>query len=152
MGHIDRELRRQRTKFDELEAQSAAHGDKNDCTVKALAVLGEIPYATARGMMAELGRKKGKGASTYNVLRALGALGKKSKKVPAEHFIGRYPTAHRILKHVTSHHMDRFADVWQDGQSYLCATNTHVFAVEDGVNHDWTRGRAFRVVDIYRVG
>lgn len=151
MGQIDKELRRQRTKFDELDAQSDAYGDSNDCTVKALAIAGDTPYATARQMLADRGRKKGKGTNTLNVLSSLRELGKTTRVVGVSHFIDRYPKAHRILKNVTSHHMDRFNDVWADGHTYLCVTNSHMFVVVDGTNHDWTRGRVLRVLHIYRV-
>lgn len=151
MGHVNRELSRQRTKFDELQAQAQEYGDSNDCTVKALAIAGDIPYATARQMLADRGRQKGKGTNTRNVLSSLRELGKTTRLVRSSHFIDRYPKAHRILQHVTSHHMDRFNNVWADGHTYLCVTNSHVFTVVDGTNHDWTRGRVLRVLQIYRV-
>jgi hypothetical protein len=102
-------------------------------------------------MLAQRGRKNGKGAYTHDIVNSLKAMGKTVKMVDPRSFIDCYPKAHRVLKSVTSHHMDRFNKVWSNGKTYLCFTTNHVFAVVDGVNHDWTRGRAMQVVLIYEI-
>ena len=65
--------------------------------------------------------------------------------------IARYPGAHKALRNVTTHHPERFSDVWRDGKTYLMYTRGHVLAIVNGVNHDWTRGRAKRCKALYEV-
>lgn len=137
--------------FNQIHQESQQIGERNDCAVKALALLAKIPYAEAHALLAAKGRKNGDGTYTHWIVSALRELGHTVSWRHSDQFIAQYPKAHKVLKGVTSHHMDRFNKVWANGKSYLCLTQNHVFAVIDGVNHDWTRGRALRVVEIYEV-
>ena len=56
-----------------------------------------------------------------------------------------------MLKGVTTHHMDRFNKVWADGNTYMVRIEGHILTVVNGVSHDWTRGRAKRVTNIWKI-
>lgn len=136
-----------------MRSASNAFDERNDCTVVASAIACGVTYAEAHKALEKFGRKKGKGVSIMKMVTAIKEeLGFFVKLVPASEFISRYPKGHRdVLKHVTTHHPERFNDVWADGNTYIFFTTDHVAAVVNGVNHDWTKGRAKRVQAIFRV-
>lgn len=129
--------------------------ENNDCTVKALAFVMNIQYAEAHAMLAQRGRIPGHGLRNACVVfrELLEASGYQMIRIHPEQMIDKYPAAHQILKGVTTHHPERFNKVWRDGNNYLLMTkgNLHVAAVVNGTTHDWTKGRAIRVVDIYKI-
>lgn len=137
--------------FNSLCNETAARNEKNDCSVKAVALVCGVSYDVAHAKMAELGRKSGRGASTTSIELAVIALGKKVEPVNPKHVIKQYPGVHKNLQNVTTHHPARFPDVWKDGKTYLAYIRGHVLAIVDGVVHDWTVGRAKRVYRIREV-
>ena len=137
--------------FSLLQRTSDAMGETNDCAVKAVATVTNSPYAVAHAALKAEGRQDRKGSYRWEQEKALAKLGFKTKRIMQSDFISRYPGNHKNLKSVTTHHMDRFNKVWADGKTYLIYTKRHVGAVINGVNHDWTKGSARRVVDILEV-
>lgn len=137
----------------ELETASDEFGERNDCTVKALALACDIPYEQAHAEMAATGRKNGRGHYYFSLNKAIQAHGKTLVKIDPEEFIAKYPKPHFNLKSVTTHHPDRFKKVWKDGNTYLFYTTrmAHVCVIKDGEMIDWTKGRAMRCDSIYRV-
>ena len=125
--------------------------ESNDCSVKALAIGLNVDYMIAHEALRLQGRKNREGAMSFDILVAARKLGFDLHHVDPQEFIAKYPGGHKNLKNVTTHHMDRFNKVWADGERYLVLTPRHVLAVVDGVNHDWTKGKAHRVVSIYRI-
>ena len=128
--------------------------DKNDCVVIALALAAKITYDEAREICAHYGRKEGKGVNRIEWQAffkvELRERGIKMRRVDPKTFIARYPKPHcNALKSVTTHHPDRFHDAWKDGQRYLFISKGHVCYVEDGLVHDWSRGRALRCHEIF---
>jgi hypothetical protein len=135
-----------------LRTSSNAFGEWNDCTVVATAAACGVTYAEAHAALASFGREKGRGLTTKAMLNAIKSLGKSVEFIPSKKFISLYPKGHRdVLKHVTTHHPERFNDVWADGKSYLIFTIDHVAAIVNGVNHDWTKSSAKRAREIYLV-
>jgi len=133
-------------------AQRNALNERNDCAVRAVAALTETPYEQVHAMMAQVGRKHRRGTHRWTIWSTLRALGFETERCMSTDFIRRYPGSHATaLRSVTTHHPDRFPAVWKDGQRYLMFTSGHVVAIVDGVNHDWTRGKAHRAQEIYRV-
>lgn len=126
--------------------------ERGDCAVRAIAALTETPYERVHAMMAAQGRKHGKGTPWDIIWSTLTALGyKRIQREPLD-FVHRYPGSHAsALRSVTTHHPDRFPAVWQDGKRYLMATPRHVLAIINGVNHDWTRGKACRAKAIWEI-
>jgi hypothetical protein len=151
MARISNDSRTIDPRYTKIREASAAMGENNDCSVVAIAAACGIPYEKAHAAMAARGRKNGKGAYSPDVEAAVGDLGFETKHIDPQSFINKYPGVHKGLKSVTTHHMDRFKQVWDDGNSYLLFTARHVGAVVDGVNVDWTKGRAKRVVELIQV-
>jgi len=139
------------TDFKLMQNEANLCGETNDCSVKAIALAAGVSYNVARDEMAKQGRKPRAGARTHQITSALKALGKQAATVHPANFIKQYPGAHKNLRNVTTHHPQRFNKVWADGKTYLLYTPTHVLAVVNGVNHDWTVGRAKRVTYICEV-
>lgn len=138
-------------KFNSLASGRAALDEANDCSVNAVAIACDVDYVVANVALEWAGRKHRKGSYRWEQEAAINKLGFKTSKVDWRKFVSKYPGRHKNLKSVTSHHMDRFNKVWADGNTYLVYTDGHVFAVVNGVNHDWTKGRAFRVNEIMLV-
>lgn len=126
-----------------------AVGEQRDCTVRALSAACDVSYETARDLLAQLGRRPGKGSN--QMLTAVARLGYTTSYVSQSHFTSRYPGNHKNKRFVTTHHPDRFPKVWGDGETYLFMTRGHVLCVRNGINHDWTRGTSHKVLAIYRV-
>ena len=138
-------------KYTEARQGSALHNETNDCAVVALALVASVPYSVAHNALKDAGRKDRKGTFRSEQFAALKALGFDGEIIPSEDFISRYPGNHKNLKSVTTHHMDRFNKVWEDGKNYLIFTERHVGAVIDGVNHDWTKNKSRRVWSIVEI-
>jgi hypothetical protein len=137
--------------FNNLMDVSHTFNEVNDCSVKAVAVVLGVDYATAHDICKKAGRVEQKGMACYQIEKALENEGKKLTVVSPAEFIKQYPGKHVNLKSVTTHHPDRFREIWADGKIYLIFTNNHVAAIVDGVNHDWSRGKAHRVIRIVEV-
>lgn len=151
MARIDRSSI-DRSAYHALRANAeASKNERNDCTVVAVAAACEVPYDVAHAAMAAEGRKPRRGALWCRTHSAIRALGFELAQCHAIEFISKYPKAHQVLRSVTTHHPDRFKQVWADGNTYLVHVTGHVLTVKNGVNMDWSRGRALRAIAIYRV-
>lgn len=137
--------------FNSLCNETVARNEKNDCSVKAVALVCGVSYDVAHAEMAKQGRKNGRGAQTTAIELACIALGKRIEPINPKHKIAAYPGVHKNLQNVTTHHPARFPDVWKDGKTYLAYIRGHVLAIVDGQVHDWTLGRAKRVYRIREV-
>lgn len=135
----------------EMKESAREMNETNDCSVRAIAVVCDLEYKEAVALCEKHGRKARRGMLDYQIFNALKEVGKTYKRIPSEHFIGQYPGAHVNLSNVTTHHPERFPKVWKDGKKYLLLTRGHILAVVDGVNHDWTKGKAVRVTSIYEI-
>lgn len=134
-----------------IRDQSAAFGEKNDCTVRAISLAAGISYAEAHALLAAEGRKQGHGVHFKSMfIPMLARLGFHAQRVNLHEIIATYPGVHSGLKNVTTHHPARFAKVWPKG-TFIMFTARHVLAIKDGVNHDWTKGRAIRCESLWRI-
>ena len=126
--------------------------ERGDCAVRAVAALTDTSYEVVHAIMARRGRKHGEGTGWAIIWATIEELGFTIAVRNPTSFIQRYPGSHAAaLKSVTTHHPDRFPDVWKDGKRYMISTRAHVLAVVNGVNHDWTRGKAKRAIKIYEI-
>jgi hypothetical protein len=133
-------------------AQGRDMGERNDCAVRAVAAATGRAYDEVHAMFKAEGRRDAKRTLTSITWKVLTQLGFRVESRYAIDFIAKYPGNHRYaLKSVTTHHPDRFKNVWADGKTYLMFTPGHVLAIVNGVNHDWTRGRALRATAICEV-
>jgi hypothetical protein len=134
------------------ETGVTAANEHNDCTVVAVAAACQVTYDVAHAALLKEGRKPRRGAVRSVTHRAIRALGFELERIDVvERFIKHYPKAHQILRSVTTHHPDRFKSVWTDGETYLMHVRQHVLTIRNGVNMDWSRGRALRARMVYRI-
>jgi len=91
--------------------------DANNCTVIALAIAAEIPYALADSIAAQAGRKRRRGVSMTKVALTAQKLG----------IVCRYKTHQGSIK--------TFLKRKLKGR-YICYIRRHVFAVINGTIHD----------------
>lgn len=138
--------------FSQLNAKTWEHGENNDCSVKAVAIVCGVSYDAAKTALAARGRKDGKGAYTQDILAVCRTeFGKETTLVDMKKVVATYPSPHcNVLKGITTHHPRRFNKVWPKG-NYLMFVTRHVAAVVDGVTHDWTVNKAMKVVALYEV-
>lgn len=141
------------SRFVALQQVSRSLGENNDCTVKAIAATTGLQYGVVHAQLQHHGRKSGRGAHLHIMDAALRSLGFKKERVAPSQFINQYPKSHQILKSVTTHHADRFNSVWADGNNYILFTSSyrHAVGIVNGTNVDWTRGRAQRIVEIWKI-
>lgn len=139
------------TRFSELQSESDSHGETNDCAVKAVSALTDIPYTHVHTHFVNFGRKPLAGTHPAVTAKVLAYLGFKMVLVDPKAFIQRYPGIHKNCKSITTYHMRRFPAAWADGQRYLLCSDHHVSAVVNGVCIDWAARRAKRVFAVYRV-
>jgi ABC-type bacteriocin/lantibiotic exporter with double-glycine peptidase domain len=110
--------------FKDCEAVSDRFRESGDCTVKALAIAGQMPYKKAHAHLAEHGRKPRKGM-TLNPLKEA------------------YEKAGLVLKQVMTgaRTINQFEQRADKTKVYLVLTRGHIVAVRHGVVQDWTKGR-----------
>lgn len=139
--------------YRDLDRQRRSINDKNDCAVKAVCLATGAPYIDVHTLMAKLGRKAQRGTRWHITTKALQHFGYELvERCLLTNFIQRYPSPHcHVLRSVTTHHPERFRKVWADGRTYMLDCRSHVLTVINGVNHDWTKGRANRVRRVFEV-
>lgn len=111
-------------------------GERNDCAVRAIAVVADVPYEKAHAALAAAGRKprhRTKNTVTNAALRALGF----TMIDVSDQFKGR-----------TVRTLERELPV---GKRYLIRTNGHILGARWGECHDFTRGGRYRVKHIFQV-
>ncbi len=148
MGRIAATAKADKGKFWELHSEASELKERNDCTVKAIAIATGCTYKQAHKAMADAGRKNGKGAYVSQQRVALAALGFKMERIDLKsEVVSKYPSPHFNLQGATTHHAVRFAKVWASLPPMMMYTQgfSHVAAFRDGKVHDWTAGRAFRI-------
>jgi hypothetical protein len=126
-------------------------GERDDCTVKAVSILTDVPYETVHAMFEKLGRKKGKGTRRSITLSIIKNLGYNLKMVMPYEMIKKYPGRAKEHKSVTTHQVLRYKEAWADGNKYLLCCRSHVAAVVDGEIHDWSQNKKMRVYVIYKL-
>jgi len=144
-------LRNQTEVFLDVVEESKNFGEYNDCTVKSIAITTGVAYNKVHAALKKVGRKDRKGATICQMQSACLDLGFMMKVVATKRFKDNYPAAGRKLKNITTNHPERFNKAWKDGNNYILSCRSHVAPVVDGVNHDWTLGRKYRVNMVYEV-
>ena len=141
--------------YADAKAVADSMGERRDCAVKAVSLVCQVPYSVSHTLLADLGRKPRRGTDRQITLKAIDKLGfalnKLSFYTQYERFISKYAEPHKDVKSLTPGQVCRFPKAWQDGNTYLAFTNSHVFAIINGKVQDWTEGRAHRIKQIYVV-
>lgn len=110
--------------FKSCEAVSDRFGESGDCTVKALAIAGQMPYKKAHAHLKSYGRMKHKGMSLGGVQIAYKGAGLELTPVDTE-----------------AKTINQFEQMADKTKVYLVLTRGHIVAVRHGVVQDWTKGR-----------
>lgn len=137
--------------YQDAVAIAAVAGERNDCTVKAVALVTGASYEKAREVLKALGRRDRKGTTSSVFMAAVRVLGKDFRRVESREITSTYPSPHDTLQHVTSHHPRRFNKVWDKSKTYIMASSTHAFAVVGGETKDWSVNRSLRATAIYEI-
>lgn len=127
--------------FADLERVAAEYGEKNDCTVKAIAAACEVSYGKAHRTLAKLGRQRGRGASLMMIHRAVEAV------------IGTTSDYHQTYKgSAVGLTLNRFRKAHPTGNYIICSRG-HAMAVVNGELIDWTADTAGRrkVTNVWRI-
>jgi hypothetical protein len=154
MPKIKREHKIRTQKYNELYWSGVKMGDKNDCAVRAIAVVTGLSYAEAHAACAAVGRKPGRGMMDDQIVKCLNSLGFDVIEIDPMAILAHYPPPHNHMRSITSHQPERFKEVWKSlyGQSNLLLFKWgHVGAYSDGVVHDWMRGTRCRMRRILQV-
>lgn len=114
---------------------SAAFGETNDCTVKAVAIVTNNDYSEAHQALAALGRKHGNGAYFSQWNGACEALGY---------------SLHREAT-ITARTVRTVVEQLEADKVYIIQSTAHVSAVVNGEVLDWAEGRLKRVKAVYQV-
>lgn len=134
--------------------------ERNDCTVKALAIATGKTYEQAHGALALRGRNFRKGTTMTTVFLALSDLGFTKKEIFCRFFSERDhafpPDKEKAAKYRRSR--------WAKGKTmksinphlpqrgvYLIETSSHLLCVRAGEVHDWTHNRQHRIVKVHHI-
>lgn len=148
--------------FRKMEARSNLWRERNDCTVKALAIATGKTYEQAHGAMALRGRNFRKGATMSVVFLALSDLGFTKKEV----FNRNLADAER--DYISAADKEKAAKYrrsrWAKGKTikaikphlpkrgaFLIETRTHLLCVRAGEVHDWTSDRRHRIIKVHQI-
>lgn len=137
--------------FETLSVEAKSFNERNDCTVKALAVGARISYAEAHEALRKKGRRNGKGFYSHAIVSELTARGFKVSHVEPSDVVDSYPAGHRGYVAPTMSHFDKYRKVYGN-KRLLVRVRGHV-AFYDGENGlvDWSVGRSLRITDFWVV-
>jgi hypothetical protein len=128
-------------KYKELEKAAKAMNETKDCAVKAMAVIGDLPYDEAHCLLEMHGRLPRHGTWNHITRQALKFMDLKTEvetELWRDIMGGKtIRTLGRVMKGVKG--------------KFIVWTSQHVLAIEDGEVHDWTNGRLHRIERIERV-
>lgn len=138
--------------FYKLTLAAYRAGEKNDCSVKAVSVVCNVDYETARTTLAKVGRQPGRGANGLQIKTAIFQLGFKAIDVDLSKFTAATKTVYNYnVNQPTTKHMAKFPKVWRDGKTYLVFVRGHVAAVVNGDLIDWSGKTALRISHVYEI-
>lgn len=98
--------------------------DRNDCTVRALMTVTGATYGTVEAVLSAYGRKVGRGFAIYDWLKSVGHVAFGKRFVPCRP---------------------------DDIGTFLIGNRGHVWAIVNGVMHDYEGSRASRYVHCFEV-
>jgi hypothetical protein len=110
--------------------------ERNDCTVRALAIATLVPYWKCYRVLVEFGRKPNKGTNIRKFF-------KNNKMV-----LGYWFKKLKFRKQIT---LNKFVKKYPEG-TYYVRISRHVFVVKDGVAIDMVRPKTYcRITDAWEV-
>lgn len=122
-------------KYSKVQTISKQVGERNDCSVKAVALACDVPYRVAHKALENQGRKEGRGVLMGQIKDAITSLGYTA--APAAYTAKTAITLERDKLLAKGH--------------YIAMMNGHVAAVVNGQVQDWTNGRRHHIVQVWLV-
>ena len=122
--------------YADCDRASTWNSETNDCTVKALAIVAQVPYIKAHDHMAKNGRRFRKGWRGH-VPALMGIYEKLSLKAKATM--------------TTAKTMKQFEEQCDPTKTYCVFTRGHIVAVRNGKVQDWTAGRRHRPQFVFEI-
>lgn len=144
--------------FKQLRAEGNAQGERNDCSVIAVAVVCGVSYATAHRAMAANGRRprgRAEHGSTEQSVRDLGC--------ETRHLMGwdfstpenvqhkTLPLYHVLRKGKTMTSIEPLLQRHYSGRRFLIGVRGHIAAFDGQRLQDWSQGRRHKVIKIVEV-
>ncbi len=109
--------------------------DNNDCAVVAISLATNASYNRVAHLLAQMGRKPGKGTKNTAIHAAIKLLGYKSIPITCDA---------RTIRSLE-------AELAFLPGTYLVFTIDHILCASDYKIHDWTDGRLHRITAIYQI-
>lgn len=136
--------------FAEILEKSKAMDEKDDCAVKAAAILTGIDYNVVHSVFENRGREH-RSYTPYEIIRSsYNDLG--CDLIPFTHheMDALRPKGHRFI---TTYQPVRYPEIWShiSNQNLLLRSRGHDTAWQDGRIQCWSRGRSLRIKEIFRV-
>ena len=125
---------------------SKKFGERNDCSVKAVALATGTKYAKVHYEYAKQGRKEGRGTHFYQQVKVLRELGFELELVHVGHYVDKNVKNKFKAKTVTTLEKEL-----PSRGIFLIYTRGHMLCARGGKILDWTQGRRHQLRDIYRV-
>lgn len=125
-----------KTLYDRLRERSAFRGEKNDCSVVAVAVVTGLDYDTAHAQLKAAGRKDRRGPSYDVIFKVLKDNGLETVKLTSEFLGHSIRTLGPLLP--------------QDG-IFMVGMRKHVAGIRDGNVEDWSQFRKKHVEAVWKL-
>ena len=130
-------------RYEELKAYAEAIGDKNYCSVIAVAVILNLDYKKAYRLCAKYGRQHRKGMYTCDILTLVRENGANAQKVDKDKVLATVDRRNYRVKTLTINNF-KMSNYYSKGR-YLVFVNGHVAAVRNGITHDWSKNKAKKI-------
>ena len=132
------------TTYSQCEIASKKYRERNDCTVKAIAIAAGIPYDCAYSLLKSFGRRPRRGYKLQ--LHLSGILSRLGLAVHQRDYL--IPAIKRKGSGLT---MMTVSDYLPKRGVFLLWTARHVACYRGGRVHDWTVGRKHRITNITKI-
>lgn len=127
--------------FKIYDACSQGFGEKNDCTVKCLAIATGLLYNDAHRELEKAGRRRGRCFSIQKTIETICQFGYKVSDVTNYAHVSQIKTVRTLERNLP-----------QKGTFIITVSKgRHILAAKDGRVHDWTVGRCHRIERIWKV-
>ena len=126
------------TLYRDLLPETYAAGEKNDCSVKALAIAANMPYRQAHEIMRKFGRKNRRGAFNFQILAAMRAVGLNLENI--SNHISNFSTVNRF---------EQFHGNIKG--TFVIFVHNHVLVWKNGKTEDWSAHSRKRIQMVYYV-
>lgn len=127
--------------YETLSEKTKEYGERNDCSVKAVALTLNTSYEDAHTILKEHGRKDYRGVLLNTIYETLRSRGFEIESVEIPKGV---TTINSFEKHILKGKFDTSKPI-------LVLTSSHIVTFIDGVCQDYTSGRRHRIINIDRI-